>query len=153
MRLIQIRVKAAKKIDGIQVFAPTILVGNPFTLFSGVVQIEHGRDGIHAQSVHMINIHPHQSAAHQEAAHLIAPIVEDVASPVRMKALPGISVLKKVSAIKVGKPVLICWEVRWDPVEINPDSMLMQVVDQVHEILRGSVSAGGCKVSSGLVTP
>ncbi len=89
----------------------------------------------------------------QEAAHLVAAVVEDEPIPVGMKALARIGVLVEVRAVEVGEAVLVGGEVRGHPVENDADAVLVQVVDQVHEVLRRAVAAGGREVAGGLVAP
>ena len=77
----------------------------------------------------------------QEAAHLVAAVVEDEAAPVGVKALLRIGVLVQVRAVEVAEAVLVGGEVRRHPVEDDADAVLVQVVDQVHEVLRRAVAA------------
>ena len=70
-----------------------------------------------------------------------------------MKALARIGVLVEVRAVEVGQPVLVVGKVRRHPVENHADAVLVQVVHQVHEILRRAVAAGGREVAGDLVSP
>ena len=63
----------------------------------------------------------------QEAAHLVAAVVEDVAAPVGVEALPRVGVLVQVRAVEVGQAVLVGREVRRHPVEDHADAVLVQV--------------------------
>ncbi len=58
-----------------------------------------------------------------------------------------------MSAVEVSKAVPVGREVRRDPVENNRQIVLVQVVDQVHEILRRSVTRRRSEVSRGLISP
>src|SRR4029079_11372412 len=49
--------------------------------------------------------------------------------------------------------VLVAREVRRDPVEDDADAALVEAVDQVHQVLRGAVAAGGGDVARRLVPP
>src|SRR6202140_3779583 len=44
-------------------------------------------------------------------------------------------------------------EVRWDPVENDRDVVLVQIVDEVHEILRRAITRCGSEVTRGLISP
>lgn len=41
------------KIHSFQVLAAAVLVGLPFPLFAGIIEIQHGSHGVHAQAVDM----------------------------------------------------------------------------------------------------
>ena len=70
-----------------------------------------------------------------------------------MESLPGVVVLVQMRPVEVPERVPVGGEVGGDPVEDHPDAALMQPVDQVHEVLRRSVPAGGGEVSRRLVPP
>ncbi len=40
-------VEALEQRNGGEIFTPTELVGNPLTGLAGIVEIEHGSDGVH----------------------------------------------------------------------------------------------------------
>jgi hypothetical protein len=105
-----------------------------------VVEIEHGGDRVHAQAVDVIFVEPEHGARHQEAAHFRAAVIEDVRLPVGMESLTRVGVLVEMSAVEVGETVGVGREVRRHPVEDDGDAVLVQVVDQVHEILRRAVA-------------
>ena len=46
-------IQFAQEIDRFQIFPAAEFVGQPFTLVAGIVQVEHGCDRIHAQSIKM----------------------------------------------------------------------------------------------------
>ena len=146
-------IEAAQEVDGVEVLAAAEFVGNPLALLARVVEIEHGGDGVHAQAVDVIFVEPEHGARHQEAAHFGAAVVEDVRLPVGMEALARVGVLVEVRAVEVGEAVRVGREVRRHPVENDADAVLVQVVDQVHEILRRAVARGGREVAGGLISP
>src|SRR6266481_9021413 len=61
--------------------------------------------------------------------------------------------LEQMSAVKEGEAVAVGREVRWDPVENDRDVVLVQIVDEVHEILRRAVTRRGSEVTCGLISP
>ena len=61
--------------------------------------------------------------------------------------------LEQVSAVEVLQPELVGREVRRHPVEDHADPVLVQVIDQIHEVLRRAVAAGGGEVPGHLVAP
>src|SRR5690349_6791204 len=101
----------------------------------------------------MVPVEPEESAAQEEAPHLVPPVVEDEALPVRVEALARVAVLVEVRPVEEADPVLVAREVRRHPVEDDADPPLMEMVDQVHEILRRPVAARRREVSRGLIAP
>src|ERR1700693_690735 len=58
-----------------------------------------------------------------------------------------------MGAIEVSQAVGVGRKVRRHPVQDDGDAMLMQVVDQIHEILWRAVARCGGEIASGLVSP
>src|SRR5215469_13099746 len=58
-----------------------------------------------------------------------------------------------MSPVKVSQPVSVGREVRRNPVENDGNAVLVEIVDQVHEILRRAVARGRSEVAGGLVSP
>ena len=54
-------VHALDEINGVEIFAAAELIGDPFAGFAGVVEIEHGSDGVHAEAVDVIFVEPEES--------------------------------------------------------------------------------------------
>src|SRR5262245_6758915 len=125
--------------DGVQVLAPTEAIRNPLALTPPVVEIQHRGHSIHAQRIRVIGLEPEQRAAAQEIAHLRATVVEDRAVPLRVESLARISVLVQVSPVKVRESMLVRRKVRGHPVEYHTDATPMQMIDEVHEVLRRAV--------------
>src|SRR5713226_2279608 len=153
MFFIGFKVEAAQEFDRFEILASAVLVGNPFSLFAGIVEIEHGGDRIYPQAVDVVALEPEHGARHQEAADFGAAVIENERLPIRMETLARIRMFVKVRAVEVGEAVRVGWEVRRNPVENHTDVLLVQVVHQVHEILRRAVAGSGSEVARGLVSP
>ncbi len=136
-----------------KILTPAELVRDPFALFARIVQIQHGGDSVHAQPVDMIFLEPEQRRGNQETAHLIAAEIENRRVPFRMKSLARIRVLIKMSAVEIHQSVLIGWKMRRHPVENDADSAGMQMVDEIHQILRRAVACRRREISRGLIAP
>src|SRR3954452_7771759 len=121
-------IKAAEKIDGIEIFAAAELVRNPLTLFAGIVEIQHGCNCIYTETVYVIFVEPEHGAGHEEAAHFGASVIEDVGLPLRMESLARVGVLIEVGAVEVGKAVCIGGKMGRNPVQNHGDAVLVQVV-------------------------
>ena len=153
MQAIDLLVQPAQERDGLEVLASAVDVGDPLALLAGVVEVEHGGHRIDAQAVGVVDVEPVLGAAQQEASHLVAAVVEDEAVPVRVQALPRVAVLVEVRSVEVAEAVVIGREVRRHPVEDHADAVLVQHVDEVHEVLGRAVAARGREVARRLVAP
>ncbi|OPZ92587.1 MAG: hypothetical protein BWY73_00731 [candidate division TA06 bacterium ADurb.Bin417] len=139
--------------DRLQVFASPVAVGHPFARPARVVEIEHRGDRVNPQPVEMVAVEPEEGAADQEIGHLVAPVVEDVGSPVPVFALARVGVFVEGGAVEPGQAVVVGREVGRRPVEDDSDPVAVQVVDEPGEVLRLAVPAGGGEVAGGLVAP
>src|SRR5208282_2859770 len=79
--------------------------------------------------------------------------VEDERLPIGMEALTRVGVLEQMGAVEEGKAVPVGREVRRHPVENDGNAVLMQIVHEVHEILRRAVTRRRRKVAGGLISP
>ena len=70
-----------------------------------------------------------------------------------MEALPRVGVFEKMGAVEVRQAVRVRREVRRHPVEQHSNIVLVQVVHQVHEILRSSITRCRREIAAGLITP
>ena len=60
-------VEPLEELDGLEVLVSAEGIGNPFTRFPGIVKVEHGRNGIDAETVDMIGVKPEEGVGDQEA--------------------------------------------------------------------------------------
>jgi hypothetical protein len=60
--------------------------------------------------------------------------------------------LIQMRAVEVRQPILVVGEVRRHPVEDDSNVVLMQVVDQVHEVLRRAKARAGSVITRYLVS-
>jgi len=128
-------------------------VGNPLAFFSGIIQIQHRRDGIHSQPVGMVLLQPEEGAADQKAADFVTTVVEHRRPPIGMEALAGVRMFEEVAAVESTEPVFIGRKMGRHPIQNDSDIVLVELVDQVHEVLRRPIVAGGGKVPGGLIAP
>ena len=70
-----------------------------------------------------------------------------------MESLARVGVVVEVGAIEVGKPVCIGGKMGRNPVQNHGDAVLVQVVHQIHEILRRSVARSRGEVTGRLISP
>src|SRR6185312_5489973 len=123
----------AQQRDRLEILVPAVNVGHPFARAPAVVEIQHRRHPVDAQSVDVVAIEPEEGAREQERAHLVASVVEDAATPFGMKALPRIGMLEEMRAVEVRETMLVAREMRGHPIEDHAESALVQVIDERHE--------------------
>ena len=147
------RVRVAEEVERFQILAPAILVGNPLAGLARIIQIKHGRHGIHPQPVNVIAVEPRHRTAQQKAAHFRPAEVEDQRAPVLMLALAGIGMFVKVRAVEMRQREKILGEMCRHPVHENADAVLVERVHQIHEILRRAVTMRRRVEAGDLITP
>src|SRR5690606_38525080 len=108
---------------------------------------------IHPETVCVVPIQPEESAADEERLHLIPAIIEDQALPFGVKSPLGRGMLVQVGPVIESQSVRVRGKMGGDPVQDDADTVSVEVIDQVHEIARGAVPAGGGKIPDGLVSP
>ncbi len=146
-------VEQAQEIDGVDVLVAAVLVRDPLAALAAVVEVEHRRHRVDAQPVDVIAVEPEARVRDQEAAHLLAAVVEDRAAPLGVDALPRVRVFVEVRAVEVDEAVLVGGKVRRRPVEDHADPLLVQVIDEPHEVLRRAVARRGREEPGHLVAP
>ena len=73
--------------------------------------------------------------------------------PLGVEPLPGVGVLVEMGAVEERETVGVVREVRRHPVEDDPDTGLVQDVDEVHEVLRLAVPGGRREIPRRLIAP
>ena len=146
-------VQFAQEGNGFQIFIAAILVGNPIAGVTGIIQVEHGRNGINSQTVYVELLKPENRAGYQKVFDFIAAKIVNQGSPVAMLAQPRVFVLVQGRAIKTGQAVGIFGEMGRHPVQQHTDAMAMAIVHEITEIVRRSKTGGGGEIARGLITP
>src|SRR5207247_2527118 len=103
------------------------------------------------QAIGMVAVEPEEGAAQEKAPHFRPAVVEDQAPPIWVISLLRRSVLVEVRAVEIAEAMLVAGEVGRHPVEDDADSLLMQVVDKEHEVLRRAIARGRTEVPGCLV--
>ena len=128
-------VEFLQKLDRLQILAPAELVGNPFALIAGVVEVEHRGHRIHTQAVDVVLIQPEKGVCDQEVPHLVTAVVEDQRPPVAMLADPRILMLIEGRPVETSQTMCILGEVPGHPVQNHPDPCLVQRIDEMAELV------------------
>ena len=146
-------VELAQKGDGLQVLAAAVLVGDPLPLPPRVVEIEHRGDRVDPQPVDVELLDPVAGVGNQEVAHLVPSEVEDQGSPVRLLAAARIVVLVEGGPVEARQGPVVAREMGGNPVEDDPDAMLVEVVDEAAEVIGVAEPRGRGVVAGDLIPP
>ena len=142
-----------QELNGIEILAATVLVGEPFALFTAVIEVQNRGDSVDTQSVDVELIHPVQRVRHEEVAHFCSPEVEDVGAPILLFPSSPIGVLVAGAAVEAGECPLILGEVPRDPVHDDPDSSLVEGVDKGAKLVGSTEARCGGVIRGDLVPP
>ena len=137
----------------LQILIASVYVGHPFTVILPIVQIEHGSNCIHPDSVRMVLVRPEQRIGNQEIGYAWTAVIVNQGSPMGMGALPGVHMFIDAGAVKYSHSIGIPWEMGRYPVKYDADSLSVHIVHKVHEILRSAVTAGRGIIPCYLITP
>src|SRR5215471_3736836 len=149
----QLRIEAAKKIDGVEVFTPAVSIRDPAAFRAAVVEIEHGRDRIHAQPVDAVAIEPEQSAAQQKIRDLGASVIVDERVPVQVAALLRIFMLIQRGPVETAEAMRIVGEMSRHPVQNDGETLSVACIYQGGKVGWTAEATSGCKKSGRLIAP
>ena len=142
-----------QKFDGLQIFPPAELVGNPFAFLARIIEVKHRGHGVHAQAVNVKAVEPEQRVGGEKIGHFVPAKIENERAPVLMRAFARVFVLVKRGAVELRQRPFIARKMRGHPVHNHTDARLVQRVDEKLEILRRAVAAGGRVETGDLITP
>jgi len=146
-------IEVLDELDGVQVLPPAVTVGDPLSLLSGIIQIEHGGHGIHPQPVYVVPVEPVEGIGHQKVLDLIAAVVEDQGVPVLLNALPGIRMFVQMGPVIEFEGIAVPGEVGRNPVQDHADPLGMAAVHQISQVVRRAVAGRHRIVSGHLIAP
>ncbi len=130
-----------------------VLVGRPLAAAAAVVEVEHAADRVDADAVDVVLVEEEHRGADEEALHLRLRVVEDHRAPVGVLGHALLAALIAGGAVEEPQPVLVAREVRGDVVHYDADALAVELVHEVHEVLRRAVAAGGGEVARDLIAP
>ena len=147
------RVELFQKLHRFQILVAAVDIRSPLPRFPAIIQIEHRSNGIYTQPIHMEFIHPEHRTGNQEALYLRSAKIKDTGPPVRMLPLLRVLIFITLGTVKLIQSLFILWKMCRYPVDDNTDIVFMELVDEIHQILRCSVARGCSKISGHLVSP
>ena len=129
-----------EELDGFEVLVLAVLICNPLAVLLAVVKIQHGSDRVDAETVYMEVLDPVEGIGKQEILNFRTAVIEDLCAPIRMLALTRILVLVELCSVQARKTCRVFREVGRYPVKDDADSLFMEVVDHILEIIRCAVT-------------
>ena len=101
----------------------------------------------------MVTVEPKKRVADQKTAHFMAAVIENITVPLGLNTLARVGVLENMRAVKISESVLVAREMRRHPIEDHADVVLMQCIDEKHQILRRAVVCRRGEISGDLIAP
>ena len=142
-----------EELDRLQILIAAVFVGYPLAVLLTVIQIEHRCHGVYAYSVDMIFFDPEKGIGNQEVPDFVLPIIENLRSPVRMFPDPRVRMLEQALSVESAQSVGIGGKMRRHPIKNHANLILVQHVDQIHEIIRRAVSRSRRIIAGHLIAP
>ena len=137
----------------LEVLMTSVDVWAPLAVLAVVVQVEHGSDSVHAQTVYVVFLYPVVGVGNQEALHLGLAPVEDVGAPVLVFALQRVGVLVAACAVELVQTCRVLGEVGGNPVHYDAYPGGVAPVHELHEVVRSAEAGSRREVSYLLVAP
>ena len=146
-------IQMLEELDGLQVLVAAVFVGHPLTVLLAVIQVKHGRHSVYPYTVYVELPQPVQHIGDQEILHLGLAVVENLGAPVRVGPQAGVGMLEDALSVKLRQAMGIRGEMGGHPVQDHAHAHPVELVHQVHEILRRAVPGGGRVVARHLIAP
>ena len=146
-------VELAQKCDRFEVLVLAIDVGDPLPFPLVVIEIEHGRYGIHAQTVAVEFIEQEAGGRDEEGKHFVPAVVKAAGAPALVFHPVPLAALVKRLSVKLIEAVRILGEVRGHPVEDDADPRIVEGIDERHEIFGRAEAGSHGKVARHLIPP
>ena len=148
-----ILVHALEELDGFFVLDASVFVRHPFSKLAAVVQIDHGRDCVYAEPVHMELLTPVESVGDQETDDFRPAEIEGQCAPAFVFCFQFVCIFIEGLSVECGQSVFVFREMGRDPVHDHADSAAMGQVDQILELFRAAVSGGRAVIPRDLIAP
>ena len=142
-----------EELNSFQVLIAAKFIRQPLSVLFTVIQIQHGCYCIYTDTVYMELSQPEQSIGYQEVLHFIFAIIKYLRSPFRMFSQTRVGMFKYALSVKFCQSVCIGCKMCRYPVQNDSNACLMQFINQIHKILRRSVTGRRRIVSGHLIPP
>ena len=142
-----------EEVHGLEVARVAVLVRRPLAVLAAIVEVEHIRDCIDAQTVDVELLEPEHRVRDQEALDLRAAVVEVCRAPLPVLGKLLVVGLVERLAIEVAQALLILAEMARDPVHDDGDAVLMRLVHEIAEVVRCAEATRHGVITRDLVAP
>ena len=142
-----------EKRDGFEIIIPPVHVGRPFARLFIVIEIDHGGDGVHAQSVDMELFKPEHRVGNEKTLHFVPAPVENARTPAFHLHFIFALVFVTGRTVEFEKPVFVFRKMRRHPVEDYADAVIMESVHQPHKSVRRAETRRNAEISRYLIPP
>ena len=147
------RIHVLQEADRLEVMVSAVLVRDPLSVLLSVVQVEHGRDRVHAQAVGVESVQPVERVRDQEVLHFVPAVVKDQGAPLRVLALARVRMLVEGQAVELLEAVGVLREMRRHPVQDHADPVPVAQIHEIHEAGGVAEAAGRREIPGDLVAP
>ena len=148
-----ILVHALEELDRFFVLDAAVLVRHPFSKLAAVVQVDHGRDCVYAEPVHMELLAPVEGVGDQETDDFRPAEIEGQRAPAFVFCFQFVCVFIEGLSVEGGQSVFVLREVGRDPVHDHADPASVGQIDQILELFRAAVSGCGTVIPRDLIAP
>ena len=98
-------------------------------------------------------VEPKERIADQKAAHFMTAVIKNITVPLGLHSLARVGMLENMGAVEISETVRVSGKMGRHPIEDDPDVVLMQRVDEKHQILRRAVVGRWRKIAGDLIAP
>ena len=123
-------IELLEKLNGVEIFPPAMLIGQPLARLARVVEVEHRSDRIDAQAIEMKFGQPPMRRGEQETTHLMPAVVENMRSPIGVQAKARVFVFVERRAVIASQRPLVLRKMAGHPVENDAQAGLMAAIDE-----------------------
>ena len=146
-------VQRLQPVNGFEILAAAIGIGQPLAGLSRIVAIDHRCDRIDTQPIEVKLLQPVQRAAREKTANLLPRMVEHQCLPVGVFAEARVGVLIQRCAIETRKAMRVLGEVPRHPIQQYADATRMHQIDEGAQVIRAAAATGRRIESECLVAP
>src|SRR3989440_11574842 len=109
-------VEFLQKRNRFEILSSAKFIRYPFAFLAAVVEVEHRRDRIDAQTIQMKFAQPIQRVGDQKISNLVTAIIENVSAPIGMLALARVEMLVESSPNEASECERILRKMRRHPI-------------------------------------
>src|SRR5437588_7298657 len=133
-------VEFLQKRNRFEILSSAKFIRYPFAFLAAVIEVEHRRDRIDAQTVQMKFAQPIQRVGDQKISNLVSPVIENVSAPIRMLAFARIEMFIQSGTVEASERECVFRKVCRHPIHDYADPFLVKMIYQKTKIIRRAIS-------------